>query len=62
VLLRMKRYREAEEQTRAGFEIVGRQANPAVSWLTNARKDLAEEYAALGEAEKSKRFAAGSGQ
>lgn len=62
VLLRMKRYREAEEQTRTGFEIVGRQANPAVSWLTNARKDLAEEYTALGETEKAKRFSAGSGQ
>jgi len=55
-LLRQKRYREAETETRAGFDILSKQANPAVSWLNNARKDLAEEYDALGDAESARRF------
>ena len=48
VLLRLKKYREAQGETQAGFDILSKQANPAVSWLNNARKDLAEEAEALG--------------
>lgn len=55
-LLRQKRYAEAEEQTRGGFAILSAQASPAVSWLNNARRDLAEEYAALGQPEKAAAF------
>lgn len=46
-LLRQKRYLEAQAETRAGFDILSKQASPAVSWLNNARQDLAEEEAAL---------------
>ena len=48
VLLRLKKYKEAQGETQAGFDILSKQANPAVSWLNNARKDLAEEAEALG--------------
>ncbi len=46
-LLRLGRYREAEVETRSGFDILSKQANPAVSWLNNAKADLAEESKAL---------------
>ena len=47
VLLRQKRYAEAQAETRAGFDILSKQAAPAVSWLNNARQDLAEEESAI---------------
>ncbi len=47
-LLRLGRYREAEVESRSGFEILSKQANPAVSWLNNAKTDLAEEGKAIG--------------
>jgi len=57
-ILRQNRFKEAEAESRAGFEILSKQANPAVSWLNNARKDLAEEYEALGDQEKARQFRA----
>ena len=45
-LLRQRRYREAEKETQAGYDILAKQANPSVTWLQQARKDLAEEAAA----------------
>jgi serine/threonine-protein kinase len=48
-LLRQKRYREAEAESLAGYQILGKQASPSVSWMKNARKDLTEIYTALGE-------------
>jgi serine/threonine-protein kinase len=57
-LLRQFRYREAEEQTLAGYQILARQASPSASWLQWARKDLAEIYTALHEPEKAKKFSA----
>ena len=57
-ILRQKRYKEAEAESRAGFEILSKQTNPAVSWLNNARKDLAEEYEALGDTNKARQFRA----
>jgi hypothetical protein len=48
-LLRQKRYREAEEESLAGYRILGKQASPSVSWMKNARKDLTEIYTELGE-------------
>lgn len=47
VLLRQKKYREAQAETQAGVDILSKQTSPAVSWLNNARKDLAEEAEAL---------------
>jgi serine/threonine-protein kinase len=57
-ILRQRRYSEAETESRAGFEILNKQTNPTVSWLNNARKDLAEEYEALGDPEKARQFRA----
>lgn len=56
VLLREDRYREAEVETLAGYQILGKQASPSVSWMKNARKDLAEIYTALREPEKAREF------
>jgi len=47
-LLRAGRHAEAERESRAGFEIVSRQAEPSVRWLEAAHTDLAAEYEALG--------------
>jgi serine/threonine-protein kinase len=41
-LLREGRLAEAEEQTNEGIRILSAQTSPSVSWLNNARKDLAE--------------------
>jgi serine/threonine-protein kinase len=57
-LLRQDRYAEAEAETRAGYEILVKQMDPKVTWLVNARKDLAEEYDALKQPEQAARFRA----
>lgn len=57
-LLRQNRYAEAESETRAGYEILVKQMNLKVTWLVNARKDLAEEYDALKQPEQAAKFRA----
>jgi serine/threonine protein kinase/tetratricopeptide (TPR) repeat protein len=57
-LLRQNRYTEAETETHAGYEILIKQMDPKVSWLVNARKDLAEEYDALKQPEQAAKFRA----
>jgi serine/threonine-protein kinase len=52
-LLRQKRYAEAEEHSRAGYDIVRAQANPSIGFLTVARTDLIAEYEALGKPEQA---------
>ncbi len=52
-LLRSGRYQDAERATSAGYKIVSAQADPSVSWLQNARQDLSEEYAALGQPDRA---------
>jgi serine/threonine-protein kinase len=47
-LLRQGRFAEAERETRAGYEIVKAQAEPAVSFLVAARTDLALALDSLG--------------
>ncbi len=47
-LLRQKRLAEAKRELELGKKIVGSQANPAVSWLNSANKDLEEIKAAGG--------------
>jgi eukaryotic-like serine/threonine-protein kinase len=56
VLLREKNFPEAEEHTHAGYDNLTRQANPGVSFLQAARKDLAAEYHALGNTRLAQRF------
>lgn len=57
-LLRQNRYLDAEVETRAGYEILIKQMEPKVSWLVNARKDLAEEYDALNQPAQAAKFRA----
>lgn len=58
VLLREKRYQEAEAESLAGYGILMKQANPSVSFLQNARTDLAEIYGALHQPDKANQFRA----
>jgi serine/threonine-protein kinase len=57
-LLRQQRYADAEVETRAGYDILSPQMDPKVSWLTNARKDLAEEYDGMKQPEQAAKFRA----
>jgi serine/threonine protein kinase/tetratricopeptide (TPR) repeat protein len=57
-LLRQHRYAEAEAESHAGYDILITQMDPKVSWLMNARKDLAEEYEALKQPEQAAKFRA----
>ena len=57
-LLRSGRYQDAERATSAGYKIVSAQADPSVQWLQNARQDLSEEYAALGQADRATHYRA----
>jgi serine/threonine-protein kinase len=57
-LLRQNRYAEAEPETRAGYDILVKQMDLKVTWLVNARKDLAEEYDALKQPEQAAKFRA----
>jgi serine/threonine-protein kinase len=58
-LLRQQRYADAERATAAGYAILARQADPAVSYLTAARSDLAAIYDALGRPERAAEFRVG---
>jgi serine/threonine-protein kinase len=55
-LLRERRYDEAETHLLAGYRIVGKQANPAIGWLQDARHDLVALYAESGHPEKAAQF------
>jgi serine/threonine-protein kinase len=57
-LLRQRRFAEASVESYAGYEIVSKQSDPAVSFLKNARKDLVAAYDSLGEPGKAARFRA----
>ncbi len=57
-LLRQQRSRDAAAQSLAGYEIVRKQATPFASWLQWARKDLVDEYTALGDPDQAARFRA----
>jgi serine/threonine-protein kinase len=57
-LLRENRFTEAQVETLAGYNILIKQANPAVSFLRNARTDLAAEYDALKQPDKAAQFRA----
>jgi eukaryotic-like serine/threonine-protein kinase len=57
-LLRQDRFKEAEEETMAGYQVLAKQTSPSISFLQSARKDLAEEYAALKQPEKAEQYRA----
>ena len=55
-LLRQRRFAEAVVETKAGYEVLSKQASPAIGFLQNARKDLVAEYDTLGQPEKGLRY------
>ncbi|HEX3880041.1 MAG TPA: tetratricopeptide repeat protein [Bryobacteraceae bacterium] len=55
-LLRENRPKEAEPESLGGYQVLSKQANPGVTWLQSARKDLAEIYTSLGESAKATAF------
>ena len=55
-LLRERRYDEAETHLLAGYEIIGKQTAPSISWQQTARQDLVTLYEELGRPEKAARF------
>ena len=57
-LLRENRYKDAEHETRAGYEILIKQSSPSTSFTHAARKDLAAEYEALHQPQQAARFRA----
>jgi serine/threonine-protein kinase len=56
VLFRQNRLPEAEAESLAGYRIVVAQASPSVTWLQQARSDLAAIYTALHQPEKAREF------
>jgi len=49
-------YAQAAAESLAGYQIVSKLADPGVSWLKNARKDLVMAYDSLKQPEKAARF------
>jgi serine/threonine-protein kinase len=58
VLLRQRRYADAAAEGQAGYDILSKQMAPGVTWLVNARKDLAEAYDSLRQPAKAAKFRA----
>ena len=57
-LLNDNRYKDAEPETLAGYEILIKQSSPSTSFIRAARKDLAAEYEALNQPQQAARFRA----
>jgi len=57
-LLHDNRYKDAEPETLAGYEILIKQSSPSTSFIHAARKDLAAEYDALNQPQQAARFRA----
>lgn len=55
-LLNLRRYREAETQLTAGYEILEKQPRPPVARIQEVRRDLVTVYDALDEPDKAKQF------
>jgi serine/threonine-protein kinase len=57
-LLAERRFAEAAAESRAGYEIIAKQAGPSNDFLQRARTDLAAAYDSLGDAASAARFRA----
>lgn len=55
-LIRQRRWAEGARESEAGHDIVAQHAEPGVSFLQAARKDLSEAYTALGKTELATRW------
>ncbi len=52
-LLRQRRPQAALAETRAAYDVLGRQSVPPADWMKSAREDLLAEYEALGKASEA---------
>src|SRR5260370_13341930 len=57
-LLHDNRYKDAEPETLAGYEILVKQSSPSTSFIRAARKDLTAQYEALNQPQQAARFRA----
>ncbi len=57
-LLGLRRYREAENETRTSYEILTKLTVPANNWIQADRRDLVKEYTAMGERQRAVRYQA----
>ncbi|MGA8489171.1 MAG: hypothetical protein WB711_02040 [Terriglobales bacterium] len=57
-LIPQHRYADAEIEGVADYQSLSKQSNPPANWLENARKDLVEEYSALGQPDQAAKLAA----
>ena len=55
-LLRQGRFHDAQVETLGGYTILAKQANPALNFLQNARKDLAMAYDSLKQPDLAAKF------
>ncbi len=58
VLLRDKRYSDAEGESLAGYELLMKQSTPPAHWVETARSDLLAEYDAMDQSEKAAKIRA----
>jgi eukaryotic-like serine/threonine-protein kinase len=58
VLIRQRRFAEAETHTRAGYDILTRDSAPAARFLQDARRDLVAIYEGLGRPDQVEHFRA----
>lgn len=57
-VLRQNRFKDAEPETMAGYDILSKQSSPSTSFIRAARKDLAAEYDGLKQPQLAARFRA----
>ncbi|HTI64038.1 MAG TPA: tetratricopeptide repeat protein [Gemmatimonadaceae bacterium] len=55
-LLRERKFAAARDETLAGYQILVKQANPSISFITAAKKDLVAEYDTLGLAAEARKY------
>jgi serine/threonine-protein kinase len=55
-LLREHKFAAARDETLTGYQILVKQANPSISFITAAKKDLAAEYDSLGLAAEARKY------
>ncbi len=58
VLLRERRFAEAQAETQTGYDILVKQTSPTLSFLRSARKDLVAELDTLGKPDLAARYRA----
>ncbi len=58
VLLRERRFAEAQVETQIGYDVLVKQTSPTLSFLRSARKDLVAEFDTLGKPQMAAKYRA----